>query len=72
MKNNLTLFLVIYSLILSIVLIYEHRQLNSYKEALELNSEGQNILIMKMDESCYTQFTNNMDKALFIKMRFDK
>ena len=36
----------------------------------EVITETQNTVVLQMDESCYKQFENNMDKALYIKMRF--
>ena len=48
------------------------RELAQYKQALEIATETQHTVIMQLDESCYEQFTNNYDKALYIKMRFDE
>ena len=48
------------------------RELANYKQAYEVVSEAQHSVIMQMDESCYEQFTNNYDKALYIKMVFDE
>jgi hypothetical protein len=53
-----------------IVMYFQSKEIKNYKQAYEFLKDSQNVVIMKMDDSCYTQFTNNFDKALYIKMRF--
>jgi len=32
--------------------------------------ETKNVIEVEMDKSCYDQFTNNMDKTIFVKLYF--
>ena len=53
------------------VVVEMRKEIDNYKQAYEIATETQHTVIMQLDESCYEQFTNNYDKALYIKMRFD-
>jgi hypothetical protein len=53
-------------LIVSIIFLLQNR-----KEINKLKSSG-NTMNWIMDNSCYTQFQNNLDKTLFLQLRFKK
>lgn len=46
--------------------------LKQYKTAINTGKALTNTMIWTMDKSCYTQFKNNMDKTLFLQLRFEK
>lgn len=70
LKNKI--FLLVYTAIWVVLVVHLGSQVREYKQALDQLQFAQNLVVMRMDESCYTQFTNNYDKALYIKMRFEE
>lgn len=66
---TLSVVVVLLSLFIALFVV-QSKMLSDYKEAFEVLKEAQNTVVLQMDESCYKQFVNNFDKALYIKMRF--
>ncbi len=60
---NIFLILVVISLV---VLGYQDEKIIRNLESMK------NTVVWQMDQSCYTQFTNNLDKTLFLQLKFDK
>jgi hypothetical protein len=57
-------------LILIIIFLFALRFKN---EKIIRNLESmKNTMVWNMDQSCYTQFTNNLDKKLFLQLQFEK
>jgi len=36
----------------------------------EVKEASKNQIVIEMDKSCFTQFQNNMDKTIFVKLYF--
>ncbi len=60
---NMILILIIISLF---AIRYQNEKIIRNLESME------NTIVWQMDQSCYTQFTNNLDKKLFLQLQFEK
>jgi hypothetical protein len=76
MKKDPAVLMIIFSLGMALImtstaLIRVNQIKNDYKEGYEMLQESQDIVVMQMDEGCAEQFKNNMDKTLYLKIRFE-
>jgi hypothetical protein len=74
MNKTLLILALIYNLVISVILLlflYAYREYKEYRTKYE-DTLMANTIIMRMDDSCFTQFKNNMDKSFNVKFYFEK